>query len=256
MPAKKKSPGPNELPSTDIKAPDIPPTSPNPTGPSHFFANLMRPTSNASPEKLEGSNNSQDSFSSPEGSDSNRKLPTSPSPFTSNRIDPQLLSEALGLEVPVIEKPVKTISKETLKKITDEIGKVYRCSPPLALVGLLSTLQAGGTNKNKRSNVKITIATTAFESKIINKAIETHCKDHTPRQFATYFRDEIQAISQRHNITGNAFISLRRNYLTNTLEHPDDKYWASDFQLDNPKCPPHIHAALMARYNDKFVKKI
>lgn len=167
-----------------------------------------------------------------------------------------LLEEALGLPPTTIEKPVKKIDKKTFDALVREVGALYKCSPPAALLGLFSTLQAGGTSKNKRSNVKITVAGTSFESKEINKLITKHCKDFTPRQFASYFRNDILKISKKHEITGNAYVSLRRNYpdfITETSE--DDKYWASDFQLDNESCPALIREGLRKRYNDKFTNK-
>jgi hypothetical protein len=174
-------------------------------------------------------------------------------PTENKEILGNLLEEALELPPTTIEKPVKKIDKNTFDALVREIGNLYKCSPPAALLGLFSTLQAGGTSKNKRSNVKITVAGNSFESKEINKLIAKYCKDFTPRQFASYFRNDIFAISKKHEITGNAYVSLRRNYpdfITETS--PDDKYWASDFQLDNELCPPLIRDGLRKRYNDKF----
>jgi hypothetical protein len=76
-----------------------------------------------------------------------------------------LLAEALELSPTTVEKPIK---KETFDALVREIDNVYNCSPPASLVGLFSTLQAGGTSKNKRSNVKITAAGVSFESREIN----------------------------------------------------------------------------------------
>jgi len=117
--------------------------------------------------------------------------------------------------------------------------------PATALIGTFSTLQAGGTNKNKRSNVKININTILFESKVINGILSKYCKDFTPRQFAVYFSNEIYLISKRHNITGNAYVSLPRHYLNLLTEAtPEEKFWASDFQLENTDCPEYIRTAL------------
>lgn len=167
-----------------------------------------------------------------------------------------LLKEAAELPPSTIERPVKEIKKETFDALIREISTAYQCSLPAALVGLFSTLQAGGTNKNKRSNVKISVAGTSFESKKINELIAKHCKDFTPRQFAGYFRNDIFKLSKIHDITGNAYVSLRRQYpycITETNQ--DEKYWASDFQLDNPACPPLVRQGLQQRYNDKFVTR-
>lgn len=167
-----------------------------------------------------------------------------------------LLREAAELPPSTIERPVKEINKDTFDALIREISTAYQCSMPAALVGLFSTLQAGGTNKNKRSNVKITVAGTSFESKKVNELIAKHCKEFTPRQFAVYFRNDIFKLSKIHDITGNAYVSLRRQYPdTITETNQDEKYWASDFQLDNPACPPLVRQGLQKRYNDKFVTR-
>jgi hypothetical protein len=167
-----------------------------------------------------------------------------------------LLREAAELPPSTIERPVKEIKKDTFDALIREISTAYQCSMPAALVGLFSTLQAGGTNKNKRSNVKITVAGTSFESKKVNELIAKHCKEFTPRQFAVYFRNDIFKLSKIHDITGNAYVSLRRQYPdTITETNQDEKYWASDFQLDNPACPPLVRQGLQKRYNDKFVTR-
>lgn len=167
-----------------------------------------------------------------------------------------LLEEASQLPPTTIERPTKTIPKEAFDSLIRDISTSYKCSPPSALVGLFSTLQAGGTNKNKRSNVRISVAGCGFESKKINEYIAKHCKEFTPRQFAVFFRNDIFKLSKIHDITGNAYVSLRRNYPdTITDTNQDEKYWASDFQIDNPACPPLIRQGLQRRYNDKFITR-
>jgi hypothetical protein len=167
-----------------------------------------------------------------------------------------LLKEAAELPPTIIERPTKTISREAFDALIRDISSTYKCSPPAALVGLFSTLKAGGTNKNQRSNVKITVAGCSFESKKVNELITKHCKEFTPRQFAVYFRNDIFKLSKIYDIMGNAYVSLRRNYsdvITDTNQ--DEKYWASDFQIDNPACLPLIRQGLQKRYNDKFTTR-
>ncbi len=157
-----------------------------------------------------------------------------PSEIISN----DLLNKAVEAEVEVKDRVEKTVSPDAFKKIIEEIARTYSVTEPIALVGMFATLQAGGTNKNKRSNVRITIGKVAFESKTVNKFITQHCKDFTPRQFATFFRNEIQAVSETHGITGNAYVSLRRHYSHLLKEASDEeKSWAADFQLDKPNFP-------------------
>lgn len=167
-----------------------------------------------------------------------------------------LLEKAESSPVEVRDRVEKVVSKEAFQRIITDIKNQYNVEPHVALLGLFATLQAGGTNKNKRSNVKITIQGVSFESKTINKYITNHLRDFTPRQFAVYFRDFIFRVSKAQNITGNAYVSLRRQYshlLTEAVA--EEKFWASDFQLDNENCPEYIRNALRTRYNDKFIRK-
>lgn len=168
----------------------------------------------------------------------------------------ELLERAESSPVEVRDRVEKVVPQEAFQKIINDIKTQYNVDPHVALLGLFATLQAGGTNKNKRSNVKITIQGICFESKTINRYIAAHCRDFTPRQFAVFFRDAIFRLSKAQNITGNAYVSLRRQYshlLTEAVD--DEKFWAADFQLDNGNCPEYIRAALRQRYNDKFIKK-
>jgi|AntDeeMinimDraft_5_1070356.scaffolds.fasta_scaffold04846_2 hypothetical protein len=171
-------------------------------------------------------------------------------------IGKELMDQADKVETQVNQGVEKKVEQTDFRRIIDDVSENYKCPPATALIGTFSTLQAGGTNKNKRSNVKININTILFESKVINNIICKHCKDFTPRQFAVHFRNEIYHISKRHNITGNAYVSLRRHYSHLLTEvSPEEKFWASDFQLENPDCPDYIRTALLKRYNDKFIKK-
>jgi hypothetical protein len=194
-----------------------------------------------------------------------RSTSSSPSPQTpessstntdsSNTVIGPLMDQALVLDIKVQDKVQKKITKDQFSDIIREVATLYSTDQPTALVGLFATLQAGGTNKSKRSNIKITITNIGFQSKDINKIITKHCKDFTPRQFAIYFRNEIFQIAKKHNITGSCYISLKRNYahlLTETVQ--DERYWATDFHLENPNCPEYIRDALQKRFNDKFVK--
>ncbi|MFB6225418.1 MAG: hypothetical protein ABEI13_03085 [Candidatus Paceibacteria bacterium] len=173
-----------------------------------------------------------------------------------NVIPQDLLNSALNAKIEVTDRVEKTVKPDSFNAVINEVVSTYNVTPAIALVGLIAILQAGGTNKNKRSNVKISLGGTSFESKTINKVIAKHCPDFTPRQFATYFRNIIYMIARKHNITGNAYVSLRRQYSHLLSEaSAEEKFWAADFQLDNPKCPEYLRNALQQRYNDKFVKK-
>ena len=169
----------------------------------------------------------------------------------------ELLQEALKTEIEFSDKPERDkVSDQQVSDIVTDLTRHYNTNRQTAYVGLLATLQAGGTNKNKRSNVKITINKIGFESKKVNEFIFRYCKNHTPRQLARCLANDIFIVSQKFGITGNAYISLKRNYPHLLFEtNINERFWASDFQVDNPHCPDYIRTALRQRYIDKFAKK-
>lgn len=186
-------------------------------------------------------------------------------------VDDSLLNKALATPDVAVDSRAtqRRVTPEQLSAIVKEVALKYSTSDEVAYIGICATLQAGGTNKNKRSNVKITIGGIGFESKIINGFITNHCKDVTPRQFARFLANDICKIAIRFNITGNAYVSLRRFYpdllLKGRAQLPHneqynvsftEQYWAADFQVDNPNCPDYIRGALRQRYADKFTKTI
>lgn len=169
----------------------------------------------------------------------------------------RLLDDALGLEITAVEVPAPKLDRKVLNTLVDAINAHYNCnSTGIAYAGICATLQAGGTNSNKRSNVKITLNNVKFESKKINELIRQITK-LSPRQLARFIANDIFMVSKKFNITGNAFVYIQRFHSTLLTELPgsDERYWASDFQLDNPNCDGNVKKALQARYADKFGAK-
>lgn len=168
-------------------------------------------------------------------------------------VEMTLLDYALGLDEKTVERPQPTLNQKDLHTLVDAVNSDYNCNNlGLAYAGICATLQAGGTNANKRSNVRITIQKVKFESKNINEHIKRITK-LSPRQFARILAEDIFKVAKKLNITGNAYIYIQRfhsQYLTDI--NPDEKYWAADFQIDNPNCDPNVKKALQARYADKF----
>jgi len=149
-------------------------------------------------------------------------------------------------------KENQEITKEQMDELIESISKYYNVPPHIALIGLFATLQRGGTSRNKKSNVKIRFAQTVFESKIINPYIVKANKNFTPRQFARYFADQIYDLAKAHDLDGNCFVYISRNYPETLTGKPEERYWAADFQVDNLSCPQNIRNALNMRYNAKF----
>lgn len=179
------------------------------------------------------------------------------SPAETSEISSGILQEALNEKIEVQDRPDnRSLTKQQLDQVVGEVARTYSCSHSVAYIGICSTLQAGGSNKNKRSNVKITIDKWSFESKKVNEIIAKHCKTLTPRQFARILGNDIFQISKKYGITGNAYISIKRYYPELLLgTNIDERFWAADFQVDNQNCPDYVRNALRQRYADKFTKK-
>lgn len=143
-------------------------------------------------------------------------------------------------------------TKSQTDEIIESVAKYYDVPSHIALVGIFATLQRGGTSRNKKSNVRVRFAQTVFESKIINPYIVKANKSFTPRQFARYFADQIFDLAKAHDLDGNCYIYISRNYPDLLTDNNEERYWASDFQVDNPNCPTNIRNALNMRYNAKF----
>lgn len=167
-----------------------------------------------------------------------------------------LVKNALSLEIKVFERPNYVLHRYELENIINDLSRGYRVDKNLAYIALCVMLQVGGSITNKKSNIRIRVDNTQFESRRINIIIMKHCKDLTPRQFARQIANDIFLVSQKYNVPGNAYLSLLRQYSHFLIEdQPKDKFWAADFQVDNPNCPKHIRQALLTRYNDKFIRR-
>ncbi|MGQ2957954.1 hypothetical protein [Agrobacterium sp.] len=174
------------------------------------------------------------------------------------RIPPTGLTEIFDATitetVTVSDKAAKEkLTNKDLESIISDVARFYETTTSIAYLGICATLQAGGTNRNKRSNVKITINKITFESKKVNEFISRQCKNLTVRQFARLIANDIIHIAVRYQITGNAYVSLKRYYPKLLLgSNQLERYWASDFQVENILCPDYIRTALRQRYADKF----
>jgi hypothetical protein len=147
------------------------------------------------------------------------------------------------------------LNNDLIRKANREVALKYKTTPAKAFAGICCTLQAGGTSRGKRSNIKIRLGDTEFESKEINSILMkiTKC---SPRQIAKFLANDIVTVAEHYNITGNAFIYISRYHPhLLTQEVLNEKFWCADFQMDNQRCPAYIQNALRVRFAEKFSKK-
>lgn len=153
-------------------------------------------------------------------------------------------------------KETQQFTKKQMTELIESVANYYAIPNHIALLGVFSSLQRGGTSRNKKSNVKIRFGQTTFESRIINAYIVKANKNFTPRQFARYFANEIYDLCRIHDIKGNCYEHLSKNTPYLITGNQDEVYWASDFQVDNENCPSNIRNGLNIRYNSKFNRSL
>jgi hypothetical protein len=168
-----------------------------------------------------------------------------------------LVTEALSLpNNPQLPTNKQLLNPEIIRKGCKEVAIKYKTSPGKAFAGICCTLQAGGTSRGKRSNIKIRLGDIDFESKTINEILVriTKC---SPRQIAKYLANDIVAVAEHYNVTGNAYIYISRYHPELLLQQVEnEKFWCADFQMDNPDCPEYIRNSLRVRFAEKFSKRL
>lgn len=167
-----------------------------------------------------------------------------------------LVEEALSLPNNAqLPSNKQLLNNDIIRKAIREVAIKYKTTPAKAFAGVCCTLQAGGTSRGKRSNIKIRLSDNEFESKDINEIL-TKMTKCSPRQIAKFMANDIVKIAEYYNITGNAYIYISRYHpQLLTQEVMNEKFWCADFQMDNPSCPPYIQNALRVRFAEKFSKK-
>jgi hypothetical protein len=169
-----------------------------------------------------------------------------------------LVEQAKALTITATTENRKMIP---LDQITQTLGLVREnyelADDASALYVTAISLQKGGCNSNKNTNIILTVDGKKIESKIISGFIRQKCKNASPRQFARQLANEIFEISKHTKTSGNLKIRLEKLYTKqwNDIIDPDKDYWASDFQSNNPKCPDGIQFLIRQNYQETFRKK-
>ena len=69
------------------------------------------------------------------------------------------------------------------------------------------------------------------------------------RQWARTNATTIKRISEIYSITGDLYKKISRKYDNISS---DDAYWLSNFQMDNPDCPPNIRTMILEHFHELF----
>jgi hypothetical protein len=169
-----------------------------------------------------------------------------------------LVEQAKALTITATTDNTKMIPSEQINQTLGLVRENYQLADDAsALYVTAISLQKGGCNSNKNTNIILTVDEKKIESKIIAGFIRQKCKNASPRQFARQLANEIFEISKHTKTSGNLKIRLEKLYTKqwNDIIDPDKDYWASDFQSNNPKCPDGIKFLIRQNYQETFRKK-
>lgn len=84
---------------------------------------------------------------------------------------------------------------------------------------------------------------------MIRRIMRDRNLNFTLRQWARTYATEIFEVSSHFSIEGDLAKKVARNRPEITQE---ERYWLSNFQMDNPNCPQNIRDLLMEHYNTLF----
>jgi len=183
-----------------------------------------------------------------------KNLATDPSSENKTALS-QLFETAANIEVKLEETKSKTIPEDQIQTVIDLVQtKANFKDKNQAVVALAITLQKGGCNSNKNTNITTTIEDASIDSKTIANFIRSNCKNASPRSFARQIGNEIFKICKKQKIVGNLKIRLEKNYPDEwkSITDPDKDYWASDFQSSTMECPDGVKFLIRKNYTELF----
>lgn len=151
--------------------------------------------------------------------------------------------------------PSENIIPPVIQQIAREIGVPNeRLESPDIIIPITACvcnlLQRGGTSPRMNPESTITVGEITIKKSHITKACEKY--RITPRQLARSMAQIIAAYCITHQIPGNQSKGYR---LYNIAATPQQLAYASDFQTNNPNCPPEVKEWLIQNFNSRFGSK-
>jgi hypothetical protein len=115
-----------------------------------------------------------------------------------------------------------------------------------ATVAIAIICQKGGTSKKAQGTIYANVDGHKVDLNLVRRIMRENGLNYTLRQWARTHASEIFELASNFGIEGDLSKKIARNRPEITQE---EKYWLSNFQMDNPNCPQNVRDLLMEHYN-------
>ncbi len=163
--------------------------------------------------------------------------------------DFQVLANASSKVVVSDVSTANRISAADMHKILQEIMDDRKCSKEEAFSALALLAQMGATSARTNDKVQIKVNSTTFNYDLIKRTIKKFTGKNL-RRLAKTFATEFHIVAENKNSIGNLYNKIIFHYPNFKVAVDADKYWMSDFQSENEKCPSYIRDILSKYYNE------
>jgi hypothetical protein len=144
------------------------------------------------------------------------------------------------------------VSEVDSKKLISAISTEMNMTADQAALGLAIICQKGGTSKKAQGTIYAVIDGNKIDLNTVRRIMREKGLAFTLRQWARTHATEIYEVSAHFSIEGDLAKKVARNKPEVTQ---DEKYWLSNFQMDNPNAPQNVRDMLMDHYNSLFPGK-
>lgn len=153
-----------------------------------------------------------------------------------------------------VEKPTAPalVSKEDSDKFITLLAAKTKMDPVATFTGVCIICQKGGTSRKAQGTVYAVVNGIKMDLNLVRNVINELKIGFTLRQWARTYASEIYEVSQYFDIEGDLSKKIARNSPSVTAE---ERFWLSNFQMDNPNCPQNVRNMLMAHYKTLFPGK-
>jgi len=164
-------------------------------------------------------------------------------------ITPEINTELNQSQIDQPSKPVPITAPE-FENFIDKLKNLPNppCSRQTAFTGFALIMQQGGHQKQVKTRNVVVNGTQITKAQIQN-ALQIAEIKHTPRQISRTFGKDIAMVGATFGVPGH----LSKQFLTEIPNptNPLSTFWACDFQVDHPSCPPEVSEFLRKRNQER-----
>lgn len=145
-----------------------------------------------------------------------------------------------------------TISTDESDKLVQALVEKLSLSKAESQAALAIICQKGGTAKTAQGTVYAKVNNKKVELNTVRSIMKEKNLNFTLRKWARTNADAIHRVAAHFCIEGDLAKKIARNNNNLSVE---DKYWLSNFQMDNENCPQPLRELLMEHYKSLFPGK-